>query len=307
MLARRLRLILSLELLTYLIVSGATLVDKPFITPGQAILLIATIALVLRTLPTAALFVFSQAHADSVTWKNPLSPRQWMRLLAAEWWAITRLYSLAMVFPKHLAGAQNRIESHPPVLLLHGYLCNEGFWHPLAYRLQKEGIGRVYTLSLNPPFGDMETFVNQLHATIAEIHRKNSSQKIRVVAHSMGGLVTRRYIQCYGSEHLERLITLGCPHQGTEWARWGLGRNARQMEPDSDWLKTLNQAPYLIDTFSLYSRHDNVITPPSNALLPENARTENITLGAVGHLEMAFNKEVHDRVLTCLSSPRKHP
>lgn len=305
MLARWLRLVLSLELLTYLVVSGMALVNEPTITPLQAVLLIATIALALRTLPTAILFAFSLLHADSMTRKTPLSPRHWIRLLTAEWWAITRLYSYAMVFPQHLSGMDNGSNHHPPVLLLHGYLCNEGFWHPLVNRLQKTGISRLYTLSLNPVFGDMESFVNQLHATITDIHQQNTGQKVQVVAHSMGGLVTRRYIQRHGHQHIERLITLGSPHQGTEWARWGLGRNARQMEPDSDWLKTLNDAPYLIDTFSLYSSHDNVITPPSSALLPEHNHTRNIPLGAVGHMEMAFNKDVLDQVLTCLSSPGK--
>lgn len=306
MLARWLKLILSLELLTYLIISGATLVNESTIAPGRAVLLIAAIAITLRTLPTAILFAFSLYHADSMTGEHPLSPRQWVRLLTAEWWAITRLYSLAMVFPKHLSGAHTGNKSHPPVLLLHGYLCNEGFWHPLTHRLRKAGIGRLYTLSLNPVFGDIDAFVSQLHATLIDIHRQNDGQKIQVVTHSMGGLVTRRYIQCHGPEPIpiERLITLGCPHQGTEWARWGLGRNARQTEPGSDWLKDLNEAPHVIDTFSLYSSHDNVITPPSNALLPESPHTGNIPLGAVGHLEMAFNTEVHDQVLACLSATR---
>lgn len=60
-----------------------------------------------------------------------------------------------------------------------------------------------------------------------------------LVGHSMGGLVARAYLRRYGELRVARLITLGTPHRGSLLAHLGIGRNARQMEPGSVWLREL--------------------------------------------------------------------
>ena len=55
--------------------------------------------------------------------------------------------------------------------------------------------------------------VTSLAARIEEILRATGQEKIVVVAHSMGGLVTRAYMAQVGAKHIARFITLGAPHQ----------------------------------------------------------------------------------------------
>lgn len=42
----------------------------------------------------------------------------------------------------------------------------------------------------------------------------NSGQKVDIVGHSLGGLLARVYEQNYGSDRIDKLITLGSPHRG---------------------------------------------------------------------------------------------
>jgi len=51
---------------------------------------------------------------------------------------------------------------------------------------------------------DLNTFINS----------KNFIQKINLVGHSLGGLVSRIYAQKFGAEKINKIITVGSPHQG---------------------------------------------------------------------------------------------
>lgn len=48
----------------------------------------------------------------------------------------------------------------------------------------------------------------------AFINRKNFSEKINLVGHSLGGLVSRIYAQKFGIDKINKIITVGSPHQG---------------------------------------------------------------------------------------------
>ena len=67
-------------------------------------------------------------------------------------------------------------------------------------------------------------------------------------------------------------MTLAAPHHGTRVARLGLGRNAREMEPGSEWLQSLNaEPPPPIPIASLWSVDDEIVDPPDTSRLA-NAR-----------------------------------
>lgn len=178
-----------------------------------------------------------------------------------------------------------------PLLLVHGYLCNRGFWSPLRRHLERQGFGQIYAVDLEPLLGDIDVLADVLHRRIEQIRHETGNRPLLVVAHSMGGLVTRRYLQLYPNDRrIARLITLATPHWGTELARFAPGINARQMRPDSEWLGRLNApdstpAPIL----SIYTVHDNIVTPPQNGALPI---ARNLEIQGIGHMSMFFSAEV---------------
>lgn len=179
-------------------------------------------------------------------------------------------------------------DGRPRVLLVHGYLCNRGFWIWLAPRLARAG-WRVATITLEPPFADIERFADALHERIERLTAESGGQPVLLVGHSMGGLVSRAYLRRYGAERVSRLITLGSPHSGTRLASFGLGRNARQMEVGNAWLAELNAAPLPVPATAVWSAHDTIVAPQDSARLP-GARE--IAVGGIGHLAMAFSPVV---------------
>ena len=50
--------------------------------------------------------------------------------------------------------------------------------------------------------------------------RRRGYERIHVIGHSLGGLITRYYVQRLGGDsRVHTLVTLGTPHQGTQLAR----------------------------------------------------------------------------------------
>ena len=54
---------------------------------------------------------------------------------------------------------------------------------------------------------------------------KPTDTKVNLVGHSLGGMVSRAYIQKYGSDKINKLVTSGSPHQGAlpAWTAWDGG------------------------------------------------------------------------------------
>jgi pimeloyl-ACP methyl ester carboxylesterase len=176
-----------------------------------------------------------------------------------------------------------------PVLLIHGYSCNSGYWRPLSAHLRTAGISH-YGIDLEPPGAAIDDFVPQVAAAVAQLCAATGSTRVIVVAHSMGGLVARAYLRRHGTARIARVITLGTPHHGTALANFGPGSNAAQMRRNSVWLGALaahenaDEADLQRNLFcSIYSVHDNIVAPQDSSVLP-GAR--NLVFGAIGHVAL---------------------
>jgi len=128
-----------------------------------------------------------------------------------------------------------------------------------------------------------------------------------LIGHSMGGLVSRAYLDQFGAGKVAHVITLGTPHLGTWMTNLGVGPNVRDMAEDSPWLAGLRKReaarsahPYSNFT-CVYTHHDNLVTPQANAALPG---AEQVALSGIGHVSLALSSDVVKRVLTVLESMR---
>lgn len=209
-------------------------------------------------------------------------------------WTMPRARPCTRVYPDSTA---------PPVLLLHGYGCNSGYWSHLVPRLDAARISHA-TVDLEPLTGDIDDYAPRVQQAVESLRAQTGSDKVVIVAHSMGGLVARAWMRRYGTEHVARVITLGTPHHGTCLAAFGIGINAAQMRravkdepPECAWLRALSQgedarARALVT--SLYSHHDNIISPQTSSELP-GARK--LAFGGVGHVALGRNRRVLDAVM----------
>lgn len=62
---------------------------------------------------------------------------------------------------------------------------------------------------------NIDTYAIRFKDTIDTIIDATNSDKAIIIAHSMGGLVTRRYIQIFGTDNVEKVILVTVPNNGT--------------------------------------------------------------------------------------------
>ena len=66
--------------------------------------------------------------------------------------------------------------------------------------------------------GNIPQFSKRLDQEIAEVKKKTGAKKVDIVAHSMGGLVSRYYIEKMGGrDDVGKLIMVQTPNHGSEW------------------------------------------------------------------------------------------
>jgi triacylglycerol esterase/lipase EstA (alpha/beta hydrolase family) len=184
-----------------------------------------------------------------------------------------------------------------PVILVHGVLVNDGVWFGFRRRLVRAGVSGVYTVNYGPPYADIEHYAGQLAARIDEVCAATGAQRVVLVGHSMGGLVSRAYLRRFGPARVERFITIGTPHHGSMLAWTYPGRCLAQMRPGNAWLVDLNRdesRPPPVPMTSIWSRHDSMVAPQASS---ELACAENVPLVGIGHNALLADKEVMQIVL----------
>jgi predicted alpha/beta hydrolase family esterase len=202
-----------------------------------------------------------------------------------------------LVMPNESVDGKSNAPNVSPILLVHGYFSNRGLWFRFARRLHDANVGRVFTITCGPPLGDINHFAAQLHARIEAICTETNQSQLHIVAHSMGGLITRAYMRDHGHARIRSLTTLGTPHHGTKVSTFGLGRCTRQMRwlPwGNRWLVALfaNESQKIDaypKTLSIYSENDDIVYPPESSRI---AWGENIALTGVGHVGLLFDERV---------------
>jgi triacylglycerol lipase len=241
----------------------------------------------------AVTWVFSSVYAS-------LAPKltfgQYWQMVFAEYLAF--LFSFVVLTPFELIwmSADRLRPCKTPILLVHGYGCSRAIWWKMRRELEAAG-HTVATVSLTPPYTSVGKLVPQLAQRIDEVCAACDAQQVILIAHSMGGLVSRSYIARHGIAQVERLITFASPHQGSELACLGFGQNAREMEPDSLWLNDLAQESVKVPFVSIRTSHDNYVMPQDNQRLPE---AKDIELPAMGHLAALYSLRTTKAILTCI-------
>ena len=239
-------------------------------------------------------------------------PRAWVR----EWMHALRVFAWRQPWRSRLLPdtrpGEATVSGRLGVVLVHGHLCNRGFWTPWLRRLQARGCAFA-AVDLEPVFGDIDRYAPLIEAAVQRIAGITGRPPL-VLCHSMGGLAVRAWWKAWRraahangqagprlQDRVSRIVTLGTPHQGTWLARWSWADNGRQMRQGSDWLQDLarDEPPAERALFTCWhSPLDNVVYPQGVALLP--GAVERRVLG-VGHIALAFEPVVIEAVLEMLA------
>lgn len=225
------------------------------------------------------------------------------RLLLSEYKATMLSSSWTMPFRRF----GRRMPEQPqglPVLLVHGYGCNSGYWHGMSKALCNARIAH-HAIDMEPIIGGIDEYAALIHDAVEALCRDTGHAQVVVVGHSMGGLAVRAYIRRHGHARIAKAITLGTPHHGTALAHFGIGVNTQQMRwtateqegVASDWLLQLaagESEPVYRLFVSVYSHHDNIISPQTSSHL-EGAR--NIEFHAIGHVDLALHPRIQTTVI----------
>jgi triacylglycerol lipase len=164
------------------------------------------------------------------------------------------------------------------VVMVHGIFQRGHSFVPMKKKFEQLGY-ECLVPKLKPcdARSGLETLAAQLQREIEQKWGKDAD--FHIVAHSMGGLVSRYYLQELGGhEHCQTLVTLATPHHGTRTAYFYPGKGAWQMRPNSEFLQSLQASSHRLKHLRIISYR----TPLDLVILPSTS----------SHWDLADNRRV---------------
>ncbi|MBE9035420.1 esterase/lipase family protein [aff. Roholtiella sp. LEGE 12411] len=164
-----------------------------------------------------------------------------------------------------------RNQQRNPVLLAHGIDDTGAVFYKMTDYLKQQGWS-IYTLNLVPNNGEvgLDELAKQLADYVATTFAPE--QPLDLVGFSMGGIVSRYYVQRLGGiKRVQRFITISSPHYGTMIAYASQRPGCVQMRPNSIFLKDLNSDAAMlkqINFTSIWTPYDLMILPANSSQMP---------------------------------------
>lgn len=301
MVARMTRILLVLQLFFGIAIYFFAIDVMHLPRAWQAATLGVVVIVLVRMSITANSFILARLYRSETPPQFQLDWRQASQLFRTEFNASMLSSSWSMAFRSF----DKRPATQPvglPVLLIHGYGCNSGYWHWMSQRLKAAGISH-HAVNLEPVLADIDSYVPQIQRAVEALIADSGQPRVILLAHSMGGLVSRAYLRDHGADRIAKIITLATPHRGTGLANHGAGENSRQMRRDverdtaSDWILRLEEtenASIHALFVSIYSHHDNIVSPQNSSHLDG---ATNIELHGIGHVAIALDVTVQQCVI----------
>ena len=260
-------------------------------------------AIALIVLLSYAIALYEAASTDPLLVENRFAPSQiWLaiKLMVTEtvFLAITvLLHPLGWIpLKEHPRASQQRT----PIILIHGLFHNRACWFWMKFCLRRKGFTNLVTINL-PPWKNVESLTERLVTKVDELRVTEGFDRVHLVGHSMGGIIARNYVQLRGgATKVDRCILLGSPNLGSKLAPFAVSQLGRLLMPGSDFLKRLAQTPLPAEVtmVSIFSRHDNMVLPPSNARLEGGTNEE---IRGMGHSSLLYHPRAINTVVEFLT------
>jgi hypothetical protein len=181
------------------------------------------------------------------------------------------------------------------VVLVHGFLASAGVFRPLRARLEREAGARVATFTHAPCVG-IRRIARKLEQLVERIPE---GARITVVGHSLGGVVSRWYVQEMGGhERVARTISLASPFRGMDVPPLFVGADIHEQ---SMLLKRLRDRAHLcaVPHTSVVAEKDTLVVGAEAACLGVG---DVLVLPERGHNALLFDEEVASLVIEGLQA-----
>jgi len=177
-----------------------------------------------------------------------------------------------------------------PVLVLPGYMETAASMSFVANWLSRRGF-RVEQVEYPSTMAPIAKNAGFLRERIAEVRRRTGADKVAVVAHSMGGVITRcMMLQHPDDHHVNSLVCFASPHRGVTWAAGTPGRSAADMTYTSAHMMAFPiTARCGVPIDSVVGLQDQIVNPVW-AAFTEEGHNAVIDLAA-GHMAPMFTRQ----------------
>ena len=205
--------------------------------------------------------------------------------------------------------AADPLAARVPVVLVHGLIDNHSVFAVMRHSLRRRGFTSVCSWNYSPLLTDVARGAAALGEHLQRVCEQTGHERVHVVGHSLGGLLARYHVQRQGGDrHVESLVTLGTPHQGSVLAHLLPTPLVRQLRPGSPVLRELTEPAPGIRTpvTAIYSDLDQVVLPTSAGRCDHpDLQARNVLVRGVGHMSLPFHRAVLDEVAATLAGHRR--
>jgi triacylglycerol esterase/lipase EstA (alpha/beta hydrolase family) len=162
------------------------------------------------------------------------------------------------------------------IIFVHGLAGHRGNFLPMQSYFSWMGRSRSISIGF-PNRNSIEEMADHLQRTIERLARENqlpADNSIDIVAHSMGGIITRLALQDPQiAARIHTVITLATPHNGTQLARYLDTLTLRALRPSSKLLNDLScqlpwgKDPHMPRLICFWTPKDLILLPPQSAVV----------------------------------------
>ena len=164
---------------------------------------------------------------------------------------------------------------------------------------------------------NIDTYALRLKDLIKLVKERTNKPKVNIIAHSMGGLVARKYIQIFGEEDIDKLIMIATPNNGSSGqisdycAFVGENRECQDMQENSLFMNKLNDPSKQAAKIRIYSvigqGCEMKLGDGDGIVLSENAKLQNAELFYVnGTCAGLFGGNLHTEILNIEKYPETY-
>lgn len=189
-----------------------------------------------------------------------------------------------------------------PIIFVHGLLHNQSGWVPLIKKIradEKMKHNPIYTLNLSSTLQSIKKSSMEVRKIIDQAKEESGSDKVIIVGHSMGGIVSADTAQ--NSDDVAGVILLSSPVDGTRTSPLiPFVKSVREMSYKSKFIKKLKKgiktapkAKYLF----IGNYGDLIVVPNTSTVGNGKTNQDFFRVPRTGHLGVFFHKDVHKKAI----------